>query len=127
MEHLQNMDKHVKTMYKELLDEAASQRKLNEKNIELSQKMDTLRQEVKGKSSVVNQSQRKIEVFDYQVRMCIKNEDHLVWKEKLQEIYKAAFEESNSLGPAEDKESGAKKDRLLEALEKNNQQAIQIE
>lgn len=66
-------------------------------------------------------------MFDYQVRMCIKNEDHLVWKEKLQEIYKTAFEESGSLGQQENKEVGMKKDRLLEALEKNNQQAIQIE
>ena len=38
LDHLHNMDKHVKTMYKELLDEAASQRKLHEKNIELNSK-----------------------------------------------------------------------------------------
>jgi len=34
------MDKHVKTMYNELLDEAASYRKLNQKNIELTNNID---------------------------------------------------------------------------------------
>ena len=56
---------HVKTMYKELIDEAASQRKLYEKNIELNHKMDQLKDQVKNKSAILNQIKRKIDVFDY--------------------------------------------------------------
>lgn len=77
LDHLHNMDKHVKTMYKELLDEAASQRKLHEKNIELNHKMEALRQEVKHKSNYLNQSQRKIQVFDHRIRMTIRDVDYL--------------------------------------------------
>jgi len=37
------MDKHVKTMYKELLDEAANCRKLNEKNSDINKKIEELK------------------------------------------------------------------------------------
>lgn len=67
MDHLQSMDKHVKTMYKELLDEAASYRKLNQKNIELTGNIDNQKMDIKEKQEILKAKDRKIEVFNYQI------------------------------------------------------------
>ena len=65
MEYLENMEKHIKTIYKELLDEANSNKRLREQVTDKNTKIDDLADQVKQKADILSVFRRANELFEY--------------------------------------------------------------
>ena len=55
----------MKLLYKELLDEAASNKKLDERLADVETKIKTYKSTIKKKNSVLMDTRRKVENFEY--------------------------------------------------------------
>ncbi len=65
VEHLENMEKHIKTIYKELLDEANSNKGLREQLSDKSSKIRDLGDQSKQKADILSIFRRATELFEY--------------------------------------------------------------
>eukprot|EP00828_Plagiopyla_frontata_P042061 TRINITY_DN6187_c0_g1_i5.p1 TRINITY_DN6187_c0_g1~~TRINITY_DN6187_c0_g1_i5.p1 ORF type:complete len:477 (-),score=71.57 TRINITY_DN6187_c0_g1_i5:94-1524(-) len=134
LEHLENMDKHVKLLYKELLDEAASNKKLDERLADVEGKIKTYKGTIKKKNQVLMDTRRQVENFEYQIMNCIRSSPYEHWSDNLTNIYNNIFQNSSNAQAFLQQGSsiGAsiqemQKNNMLENLEKNAQNTIQDE
>ena len=65
VEHLENMEKHIKTIYKELLDEANSNKRLREQLSDKNSKIREMGEQSKQKSDILSIFRRASELFEY--------------------------------------------------------------
>lgn len=65
VEYLENMEKHIKTIYKELLDEANSNKRLREQIKDKNEKVDELADQIKEKADILSVFRRANELFEY--------------------------------------------------------------
>jgi len=86
VEHLENMEKHIKTIYKELLDEANSNKRLREQLLDKKTKISDLGEQSRVKSDILAVFRRANELFEYDIVQLTRDTNFEVWEDPLKEI-----------------------------------------
>ncbi|KAL4489496.1 hypothetical protein ABPG72_002792 [Tetrahymena utriculariae] len=134
IDHLKNMEKNVRVMYKELLDESEASKKINTKLGENKEFIDQLKQQIKDKQDLLAITKRKIESFEYSILDMIKQEKYENWFQKMNKIYKEFFEGNVNLNNLMEKNTSigsslkdSPDDEFLQQLNMNNSEQIREE
>ncbi|KAL4462030.1 hypothetical protein ABPG74_000875 [Tetrahymena malaccensis] len=129
-EHLTNMEKHVKNLYNELLEEAGTNKKIDKDIKQHHDHVKELKTQLSDKQEIVRKTQRLVDNFEYQILSMLRNEKFQMWPKMLTEIYNDNFGDSNKLEKAiEQSVIGVnlrelKKDQFLEQIEQEQQYLI---
>jgi len=80
------MEKHIKTIYKELLDEANSNKRLREQLLDKKTKITDLGEQSRVKSDILSVFRRANELFEYDIVQLTRDTNFEVWEDPLKEI-----------------------------------------
>jgi hypothetical protein len=134
VEHLENMEKHIKTIYKELLDEANSNKRLREQLLDKKGKITDLGESSRVKGDILSVFRRANELFEYDIVKLTRDTNFEVWEEPLKEIketYDKRLKHLDAILFSKPENMGSVfenyKDKGDETQKKNVQQAIREE
>ncbi len=134
VEHLENMEKHIKTIYKELLDEANSNKRLREQLLDKKGKITDLGEQSRLKSDILSVFRRANELFEYDIVKLTRDTNFEIWEEPLKQIkatYDGRLKHLDAILFAKPENMGSVfenyKDKGDETQKKNVQQAIREE
>ena len=93
LEHLKSIDvlfllqNHVRAMYKELLDEAAANKRLEQSIGETNNNIVELKEKIKKKDFQASTLKRKIENFQYNIMKVVKEVAFEQWRDVLGQVF----------------------------------------
>ncbi|EGR28381.1 WD repeat protein [Ichthyophthirius multifiliis] len=127
-EHLLNMEKHVKNLYNELLEESGANKNIDKDIEKTENKTKEMKIQLREKQKDVMLTRRLIENFQFQILDMLKNLQFKEWPKRLAEIYTENFSEKSYKieKVLEQSTIGAnlkelKKDAYLEQIEQEQQ------
>lgn len=95
--HLSTIQKNIKELYKELLDEANSQKQIDEKLEESKENIIELKNQIKQKHDYEQITDRKVDKFKYDIGSMIQHQQFNKWNKCMKEIYVDTFEGKTSI------------------------------
>ena len=108
-EQIANLEKHIKQMYQELLDECDKKKELMNKLKASEDKLNLLKKQLKQRQDEVVFTKRKLELLQYDLAGVIRNESFSEWPEKVSKLYDKHFQkktEPKTAIPKEETEEG---------------------
>jgi uncharacterized membrane protein len=96
-DHLNDVEKNIKMMFKQLLDEANDAKKMRASLDEAHEKIGLLKAQLRSKKDLITFAKRKVLNFEYSVARLLKEEEQNAWTSSLKQISKQFFEEDNTV------------------------------
>ncbi|KRX00028.1 WD40-repeat-containing domain [Pseudocohnilembus persalinus] len=131
IDHLSNMEKHVKNLYKELLDEASQNKQFDQDCENQEKSIEELKTVLNSKKKLVQETKNLLESFKHKIVDLLRNKQFNEWDNTMEKIYLEQFEEKQKrLDKILDSSMiGAnlkQKDPLLIQIEKIQQEEVEI-
>ncbi|CAD8184741.1 unnamed protein product [Paramecium pentaurelia] len=128
MDHLKNMEKHVKNLYNELIEESGLKQSRIEEERKLITDLNIFKNQLKSALTVLSLSKRNMENFKSSIQTLI-NSDTGDWPEKLEELYHMVQKENSKAitikNPVfQETLKDMQKDPLQQQIDQSQQNAI---
>lgn len=131
LEHLKNMDKHVKNLYNELIQEAGLKQQYEQEKEDNTKQLKDLKAKLAKSMKSASVSKRRLDVYQYEILQILKTSSS-TWISQLDGLQQRLEQENKSnqslKGSVFDETmKDMKKDPIQENIDKNTQLSIQKE